>query len=373
MKGVYKIGRLGGIDISIHWTFFFLISWMVLVNYLSDFTIESIIWSVILFVSILLSILAHEFGHAVVARYFGVQASGIILMPIGAVASVPSLPKNPRKELLIMLAGPFTNLIISALLLLFIDPYRAYWNEAENIGVVNPADFLFQLQVINLSLAIFNLIPAFPLDGGRILRNLLAIKMNIVKATHITGVISMVIGYAMVAWGIIIARPLLLLAGVFIIFAASAEKYYLQLKTMAYGLTLLDVVMHEYSGLNADASVNEVAFMLTNNHSKYFVVMEEGKPVGTINRMKIIKSIAEKNYDLKIKDLMKKNLEYLDADMKVENVIEKLAGREDRLYPVMQKNQFAGVVNFRYIIEYLLIHSSSTKEYDRIKSFAGVA
>ena len=101
--------------------------------------------------------------------------------------------------------------------------------------------------------------------------------------------------------------------------------------------------------------------------------MENGLAVGTINRMEIIKAVAEKKYDCRIKDLMQTNLDYIDGDTQVKNLIEKMADNEDRLYPVMDQSRFAGVVSFQHIMEYLLIHNSNSKKfYGRIKSFAGI-
>lgn len=372
MKNIFTVGRIGKITFSVHWTFLLLLLWIVAVNFLSGYSPEGMVWSILLFVSVVISILAHEAGHAIVARYFGIRANGVILLPIGGVASIPYLPKKPGHEILISLAGPAVNLLIAIFLLRFINPYGAYWRDSENIGAVNPGNFWFQLQLINLSLAIFNLIPSFPMDGGRILRILLGLNMNILKASRIAGIVSSIVAYGLIATGIIIINLLLVFLGIFILLAARAEEYYLQLKTVSHGLKLKDVVMHDYDSVDANATVMETSSILMTNHSRYFIVMENGKAVGTISRMQIVKSISEMKYDVKTKELMKANLSYLDGNSKVENLIEKLAGNEERLYPVLVQNNFAGLINFQHLMEYLLIHSASTKEYGRIKSLAGL-
>ena len=358
MKTVFNIGSVRGITISIHWTFLFLPLWIAAINLLSGSQGEEIIWSIIFFFAILISILIHEAGHALVAKYFGIQASGIILLPIGGVASIPNLPKKPRQEILILLAGPGVNLIIAAVLSIFIHPYSAYWFDAENIGAANAGNFIFQLQIINLSLGIFNLIPAFPMDGGRILRTFLSLNMNILKATRIAGIIGQIFAYTLIALGIIIINIPILLISLFILFASRAEEYYLQLRAIAHGLKLKDVLMRDYDSLDANASVMEVSQMFMNNHNKYYIVMENAKPVGTVQRMQLMKSIAEMKYYVKIKELMKMNLEYLNANAEVEKFIEKLASKDERLYPVLDHNHFEGVISFQHIFEYLLIHSS---------------
>jgi len=372
MKSVFNVGRFAGFSISIHWTFILLILWMALVVFMTGVRTEDIVWSFILLISIFASVLAHEAGHALVAKYFGIQASGVVLLPIGGVASIPNLPKKPFQEILIALSGPAVSLLIAAILMIFVHPYSAYWSAPENIGSANAGNFIFQLQVINLSLALFNLVPAFPMDGGRILRTLLSLRMNIIKATRIIRVFSQVVGALLILFGIFIVQALPILVGLFILLASRTEEYYLQLKTMAHGVRFRDVLMHEYDSIEANATVMEVSPILTSNHSKYFIVMEEGKAVGTIHRMQIIQSIAEMKYDLKIKNLMKPNLEFLNGNEKVEDYIEKLARKEERLYPVVEHNHFAGVVNFQHIIEYLLLHAAGRKEYGKIKSLAGL-
>ncbi len=233
MKTVFNIGRVGGIPISFHWTFLLVLMWIVLVNFLEVFQIEGLLWSILLLLSLFASILAHEFGHALVAKYFGIKASGIILLPIGEVANIPGLTKKPGKEILITLAGPAVNLIIAALLLIFIRPYSAYWGGPENFGAVNGGNFLFQLQVINFSLGIFNLIPAFPMDGGRMLRILLGLNMDISKARRFAGIIGKTIAIGLIIWGIILINLLLILIGICTLFASSSKKYYLQLRKIA--------------------------------------------------------------------------------------------------------------------------------------------
>ncbi|SRR6266498_564135 len=118
--------------------------------------------------------------------------------------------------------------------------------------------------------------------------------------------------------------------------------------------------------------VKEAANVLMNNHSKYFIVIQNGEVEGTINRMEIIKAIAEMRYDETIQSLMKENLKCFDGEKNVEEVLDKMSENQERIYPVLQNSHFAGVINFQHIIEYLLIHKAATNDYGRIKSLAGL-
>lgn len=224
MKTSFSISRFGGINISIHWTFIVLAIWIFLVNFSNASVISGLIWSAVLLITLFASILVHELAHLVAANYFGLYPSAIVILPIGGVASMTSKARSHWHEFFILLAGPLANLVIACLLMFFIHPYQAYWNESENIGVVNAENFLFQLQVINLSLAILNLIPAFPMDGGRMVRTVLSIKMNAVNATSIEKLISTFIAFALIISGIFVVNFYIIVFGLFVLATINAVK-----------------------------------------------------------------------------------------------------------------------------------------------------
>jgi Zn-dependent protease len=239
MKAQFTIGRLGGIPISIHWTFLVLLVWVILINIFSVSQTDGVVWSILLFFSLFTSIFAHELGHAIMARFFGARISAMVLLPTGAVSSYRALPKKRGQELLILIAGPLVNLFLAALFSFFINPFQAYWNAPETIGNASQSNFLFQWQILNLSLFFFNLIPAFPLDGGGILKVLLSYKMESGKATHIAYIVSNVIGYGLIAAGIIWINLLFILLGAFILLTCgTARKHYAPLKTITKRFTL---------------------------------------------------------------------------------------------------------------------------------------
>ena len=373
MKTAYRIGSFRGIEISFHWTFLLLLGWLVFINLVSVIAARDIYWDLLLIACSVFSLVAHETGHALAAKYYGINTRGVLFLPLGSVANTNLLPRNPRQEMMISFSGPAVNLLIAFCLLFFLRSYPSYWHDRGNIGVANSGNFVFQLHLVNLLIGVLNLIPAFPFDGGRILRSFLSSRMNIIKATHIAAGIGSGIAYGLIFTGVLSLNLFLILPGFYILLTAGSEAYCLQLNHIACGLKLKDVLILNWDHLDAESTPLETAGTLMTNNSKYFIVMEEGKAVGTINRMEIIKHIAEKNFDCKIKSLMKTNLDYMDGDAKVSDLIEKMADREDRLYPVMDQSHFAGFVSFQHIMEYLLIHNShSQKLYGRIKSVAGI-
>jgi len=371
MRGSYKILTIRGISIQIHWTFLLLIGWVILVNANAGNNVEQLSWSLIFLLAVFVCITLHELGHALMAARFGIQAKEIVLLPIGGIASIEKFPDNPRQELAISIAGPLVNIGIAGLLWLLIPNIPLISNQP-HMTIMHGHDFLYNLRLVNVILAIFNLIPAFPLDGGRILRALLGLKLNYIQATTIAATVGKVIAILFIASGIVLINPVLPAIGVFIIFSAGAEEYYLRLKSLVKGIKLNEVLMYDYNSLQANMTVQEASNVLNSNHSKYFILMDGINPVSSIKRMEIIKALAEMNYNEPVKNLVREHIECLNGDKEIDTVLEKLAKNDERIFPVMDNSHFIGVVNLNHIIEYLLLNRVNTKEYPRIRSLAGL-
>jgi Zn-dependent protease len=218
-------------DVSLHWTFLLLLLWVILANFMSGFEQDQLGWSFLLVLSGMACLMLHEAAHYAVARFLGLQPNSIILVPMGEISDKDLQSRKWRNEILISLAGPAVNLLIAALLLFFIHPYRAFWEDPENLGAPSRGTLLFQLHVINLAMAALNLLPAFPLDGGRILRSLLAIRLNFIKATHIAALVGKLIACFLIILGFFSYNIFLTLTGIFIFFVEKPESYYLKLES----------------------------------------------------------------------------------------------------------------------------------------------
>jgi Zn-dependent protease len=371
MRGSYKILTIRGISLHIHWTFLLLIGWVLLVNAGAGNNVEQISWSLLFLLAVFVCITLHEFGHALTASRFGIRAKNIVLLPIGGIASIEKFPDNPRQELAISIAGPLVNLAIAGILWLFI-PNQSLIENEDHMTIMHGHDFIYNLRIVNIALAVFNLIPAFPMDGGRILRALLGFKMNYIQATTVAATVGKIIAILFIVAGIVLINPFLPVIGIFIIFSAGAEEYYLRLKSLVQGIRLNEVLMYDYNSLQANMTVQEASNVLHSNHSKYFILMDGITPIGAINRMEIIKALAEMNYNAPLKDLVKEKLEYLNGNKEIDTVLEKLARNDEQIYPVMDNSHFIGVINLNHIIEYLLLNKVNTNDYDRIRSLAGL-
>lgn len=368
MKGSIKLSIIKGMAIKMHWTFLIVLVWVIAANAVNGVTFEKIIWSLVFIVLVFGSILIHEMAHYWTARRFNIRTNEITLLPTGGVSSYENFPKNPKEELLISMAGPLANLAIAGLLLPFIQTHEPIWNIVSHFDIIHENDLLYKLHLVNMGLFTINTIPAFPLDGGRILRAILGLKMNYFKATSIVIVTGKILAAAIFVAAVIYVNLLLVVISLLIFTAVQSEEYVLHLRSLIKGVTFGEVVVNDYHSLQAHSTVQEAMGTLMANHTKHFMVMEGGKPIGTIHRMRIINEAAEKNYSLPLKNLMKENLVFFNADDGVEKGFKTLVAFPYRNYPIMKQNIFVGVISLICILEYLMLHRLTPKEHERLKA-----
>ena len=371
MKRSIKLGSLGGITVNIHWTFLFLLVWVIAANSVRVLTWDKILWSFIFIVLVFLSILFHELGHLWVARHFNILTREITLLPTGGISYYETFPKNTKEESLTILVGPSINLAIAGMLLPFIQSHAPIWEVTRHFDIIHENDFLYKLHLVNLGLFAVNVIPAFPLDGGRVLRAILGLRMNYFKATSIVIVIGKILAVAFFIAAVVYFNLLLLLLSLLVFGAVRTEEYMLHLRSLIKKVKFSEVVVNDYQSVQAGSTVLQAMSTLMNNHAKRFFVMEGGKPIGTIHRMKIINEAAEKNYNLPVKNLMKENLDFFNADAGVEEEFKKLVAFPNRSYPVIEKDIFVGVVSLMDILEYLMLHELAPKEHAKLKALIG--
>ncbi len=360
--------KVKGISLNLHWTFLILAAWVVAANFIDNLTWGHILWSLVFIFLVLLSVGLHELGHIWIARRYDILTKEVILLPTGGISYQENFPRNTREELLISLAGPLVNLVIAGLLLPFIQTQHPFWDIQPGFDIIHEKDFFYKLHMVNLALFAVNLLPAFPLDGGRILRALLGTRMNYFKATALVVILGKILAAFFFITGILYFNLLLLVLSLLIFGSLQVEEYKLHLRSLIRGIRFEEVVFHDYQSMQAENTVQEAMGMLTNNHTKYFFVMEKGLPVGLINRLKIINEAAEKNYLLPVKSLLKKDLLVFSADNMVEDAFKTLVAFPNRIYPVMRKDRFIGVVSLMNILEYLLLHQLAPGEHAKLKA-----
>lgn len=353
MKYKLFIGKVSGIKIFVHWTFALLIAWVVYNDVKAGLGTTEILWSVAFIFALFACVTLHELGHSLTAQRYHIKTRDITLLPIGGVASLEAIPEKPKEELLITLAGPLVNVAIALLLLPFV-----HWPETaealQGLSNVSGQNFIMSLLSVNVSLAVFNMIPAFPMDGGRILRALLAYKMDRVKATRIAAGIGQTVAVVFVILGFY-GNPFLVFIGIFIFLGAQGEARYAAGRALVKGVTLQQVMMREIPALESHLTIRDAAQQLLQGQNKNFIVLSNNQPVGTLTHSDIIKALGEQGENALVENAMDKELISLPAHTSLEDGLKQLQLSRKPLVLVTYQGSMIGIVDAQNIAEFLLI------------------
>ncbi len=236
MRGAFNIFRLFGIPVRVHWSFFLLFTWVGYVGFSAGMSWPHILWLGLFMIALFACVVLHEFGHALTARYYGIRTYDITLLPIGGVARLAHMPEKPTEELLVAIAGPAVNVVLGFGLWMWLSWQREYWVAQAAASLIHPsgalflyeANFLPALAFTNLFVAAFNMLPAFPLDGGRVVRALLSFRWSRLTATRIAAYLGQGIAMGLLVLALVQFDLILGLISVFIFTTASREYAYVK-------------------------------------------------------------------------------------------------------------------------------------------------
>lgn len=357
MKNALSLGKIAGINVYVHWTFPLILFWIILSNLNSGFTTEQIIWSLIFILALFVCVTLHEFGHALAARRFRILTKDITLYPIGGVARLEKMPEKPQHELIVALAGPAVNFVILLLLFIYLRLTKLP-TDFSIITHVTANNFLLSLAIVNGWLAVFNLIPAFPMDGGRVLRALLSLWLNRVIATRIAATVGQIIAIGFVFIGFF-NNPFLIFIGLLIFIGAMSEAETVKSESLLKGRKAEDFSMKEIPMLKMTDSINTAVEILLNGQCKTFLVIDNGKPTGVLTRVGIIKALKEFGDEAPVHQSMETSLGYIEADAPAENAFMMMQENKYPLLIVTKKDQFYGVIDMENILEYIMVINAS--------------
>jgi Zn-dependent protease len=355
MKRVLSVPKIAGIDVHIHWTFSLLIIWIVYNNVKAGLDTTQIIWSVLFVLSLFVCVTLHELGHALAARRYGIKTKDITLYPIGGVARLEKMPEKPGQELVVALAGPAVNFIIVLLLSPIILNSNIVTDQT-NVLIVDAHNFLPMLGMLNLTLAAFNLIPAFPMDGGRVLRALLAMRLGRVKATQIAAGIGKLLAFGFILVGFY-SNPFLIFIGLFIILGASAEEQMVATQALVVELTARHAMITNYFTLEKVEPISRAIELLLGTQAKSFLVTESGIPYGVIDRNDIIRGVKEFNENQPIAQITNTNLVYVNSTTPLNDVFMEFKRTRTPLILVKDHDQLVGIIDTDNIAELIMIHN----------------
>jgi Zn-dependent protease/predicted transcriptional regulator len=363
MKGVLKLGSVAGIKIELHWTFTLLIAWVVFLDLQQGGDLESSLFNVSIILILFLCVVLHELGHALTAKKFKIQTQRITLLPIGGVAMLDKMPDKPKQELLVALAGPAVNVVI-ALLLLLIVPIKSYLllepEEIEQfLNTTGSQSFLFYLFVANIMLVVFNSIPAFPMDGGRVLRALLAMTMDRVKATNIAARTGQVFAVIFFILGLFF-NPFLILIALFIFIGAYGENQMVRQTALLEGHKVKEAMLTNITLLEPENTVQEVIDILLSGTEKNFIVALNNKIVGILYHKDILNN--SKNRSLEVNEIMQKEFKTIEDTGELRDIFDLITKEKRNFFAVTQNGNIAGAIDTSNIGEFILLKNNLIKK-----------
>lgn len=359
MKYSLSLGRIAGIQVFVHWTFLILIGYIVYSNLKQGMGTVDILWSVLFILTLFACVTLHELGHALAARRYHIKTANITLLPIGGVAQLESMPEKPKEELVVALAGPLVNVVIAGLLF----PVLSLSGGLNDLDVARFShhNFLPSLMVVNIWLAVFNMIPAFPMDGGRVLRALLSFKFERHVATRIAASIGQLLAIGFVLVGFF-SNPFLIFIGVFIFLGAQGEAQYAQARSLLSGYTVADAVMKQVPTLKPTDTIEYASDQLLASQNKNFLVVDTGQVLGTLTRDEIIRALREGKGAESIEPFMSRDFLSLQLNMPLEEAWTTMRTKQKSAAPVFSGAALVGMLDTENVAEFLMISEATKKD-----------
>jgi len=355
MKWSWRVGRVAGIDIDVHATFALLILYVAIVEYQQSRSVTSVAVTVAFVLLVFASILAHEFGHALTARRYGVATRGITLLPIGGVARLDRLPSKPQQELAIAIAGPLVSVAIALglYLVLRISGTLVVMSDIGSSG----GGFLARVMWVNVAVVLFNLLPAFPMDGGRVLRAALAIKLGTVRATAIAARIGR--AFALL-FGIVgfFTNPFLVFIAFFVWLGATGEETHTRVQAALHDVPVERLMISDVRTLGVNDPLARAVQHLLAGFQQDFPVIEDDHVVGVLTRADLVKALAQHGDQARVGDSMRRQICVTHVRESVEHAFERLQRDDCQTMPVLRDGSLVGVLTLENVGEYVMLRGA---------------
>lgn len=355
MKWSLRLGRFAGIDVYLHFTFLLFLGFIAFASALASRSWAAALGGAGFFAAVFGCVLLHEFGHALMARRFGVATRDITLLPIGGIARLERLPDKPIEEFWIAVAGPAVNVAIAGILF-FVLFVRGLLVPDRMFSLLQ-GDFLQRLLAANVFLVLFNLLPAFPMDGGRVLRSLLALRMDYARATQIAATLGQGMALLFAAVGLF-WNPMLLFIAFLVWIGASQETTAAQMRSTLNGARVADAMLTQFITLApSDPLARAVAAILAGSQAD-FPIVEAGRFVGVLSRQRIISALAEQGRLASVAAVMDTGFAATTPDEPLAHALGRLRSGESPLMPVLDGGRLVGLLTPENVSEFVLIRSA---------------
>jgi Zn-dependent protease/CBS domain-containing protein len=358
----WRIGRIAGIDVYMHFTFLILLGWVAWRHYQETQSGAGALVGTLSILILFGIVVLHELGHALAARRYGIQTRDITLLPIGGVARLERMPEDPAQELVVALAGPAVNVGL-AVALFGVIQLRGGLADPSEVGRFG-GSFLDQLLWVNVWLAGFNLLPAFPMDGGRELRALLALRMDYVRATQIAAGVgqAMALLFGLVGLfglpGLFNPSPLLVFIALFVWLGAAEEASLVQMRSALEGIPLSRAMITDFRTLGPHDPLARAVDHVLAGFQQDFPVVEDGRVVGVLTRTDLLTALTRHGQEAPVGEVMQRQFETADPRDMLEGTLARLQTCNCHALPVVSKGQLVGMLTMDNLSELLMIQQA---------------
>lgn len=362
MKWSFRVATIAGTEVRIHVTFFILLAFVALMGWGRGEGLVGALDSVLFICAMFFCVLLHEFGHVFAARGYGIRTPDITLLPIGGVARLERMPRRPVHELIVAVCGPLVNVGIAALIYLVLGPRLELdpgaWRFEQS------GHFWEKLMLWNLVMVAFNMVPAFPMDGGRVLRALMAMVLDYGRATRWAAAVGQGIALAVVLWmllGGMAFQPILLLIAFFIFMAAGQEAAAVSENEATLGLRVRDAMVTDFQVLPPGALLGDaVELLLAGSQHDFPVLAADGSLLGVLTRQRLIEALAKHGVGHGVAGILDSCPEHLTPGMALSEAVELLRASRCALLPVRDPftDRITGLLTSENVAEMLMVRAA---------------
>ncbi|HEX5061927.1 MAG TPA: site-2 protease family protein [Kofleriaceae bacterium] len=337
-----------------HLTLLILLVWIASTYLLHGANLSTTAFGLVLVLTIFAIIVVHELGHALVARRYGIATRDIMLLPVGGISSLERMPEKPTQELAVAIAGPLINVVLAGLLYIGIKITGGSTHITEPMSI--GAAFATQLMWINIGLAVFNLLPAFPMDGGRVARSLLAMRMGYDRATDIAAQLGKFFAILIGFFGLFYSPILILIA--FVVWSgASQERALVHLKTAISGVPVSAAMLRRVDSVSPEQPLEDAAAMLLRGGLNQLPVIDHGEPVGVITRSDVATALSHAGPDATVANAPQHAIVMVSPADSLDSVLDKLRQSPDSVALVVDHGHPVGVLTAEHLAAYVALHS----------------
>jgi len=360
MRWSFRIGTLAGIEVRLHVTFLLFVGWVALSQGLLAGQVGQALGGVAVLLLIFGCVLLHELGHALAARRYGIRTRDIVLLPIGGLARLLRMPEKPQQEIVVAIAGPLVNVAIAGVLLMVLGGL----GQLPDLQTLKLGP-LETLLWVNIMMVAFNLIPAFPMDGGRVLRALLALRLPYPRATRIAAIVGQAIALLFGVAGLIANYPMLLFVALFVFLAAGEEHALVEARASMTGFPVGAAMLTRFEVLDARDPLQRAVDLLMAGSQQDFPVLENQVPVGVLSRADLIVALQRSGAVTPVGEVVVRDGLVAEPAEPLELVFQRMREHRHSALPVVSHGQLVGLITSDNVSELLLVRDALRRHAKR--------